>query len=178
MNPNKKDIEEKYTAMSIANYIISYCNESSDKEINNLKLQKILYYIQGLYLVNYGLGIFKEDIQKWQYGPVVPEVYHSFKDYGSSKIKRTEPEIILNKTSTKFSFEVKEFDESNIEEKDKLFIRTITDTLLGFPAFKLVEATHQHKGWLKHQDRIIKGEKNLIYTREELIEDFRPEAIR
>ena len=43
--------------------------------ITHLKLQKLLYYAQGISLAIYDRPLFKENIEAWQHGPVVREVY-------------------------------------------------------------------------------------------------------
>lgn len=47
--------------------------------ITPLKLQKLLYYIQGLSLSIYNKVAFNDDIKAWQYGPVVESVYKKYK---------------------------------------------------------------------------------------------------
>lgn len=74
-----------YSAIDIARYIIWYC-KSHGYTISNLKLQKILYFVQAEFLVSAGAPCFYEDIEAWDFGPVIPEVYHEFKIYGSSGI--------------------------------------------------------------------------------------------
>lgn len=59
-------------ALTIAAYIIRQCEEENSP-INNLKLQKILYYIQMQHLQRYGLPAFDSPIEAWRHGPVV---YH------------------------------------------------------------------------------------------------------
>jgi uncharacterized phage-associated protein len=51
-----------------------------------MQLQKILYYAQGYSLGMSGEELFNESIMAWKHGPVVPEVYHYFRDYGGDKI--------------------------------------------------------------------------------------------
>lgn len=62
-----------YAALSIARYIIDKCTKER-YPISNLQLQKILYYIQREFLQQ-GMKAFPEEIEAWQFGPVVPEVY-------------------------------------------------------------------------------------------------------
>lgn len=51
-------------------------------DISNLKLQKLLYYCQAYSLALTGEPMFAEEIEAWPYGPVVPSVYRSYKQYG------------------------------------------------------------------------------------------------
>lgn len=61
--------------------------ESQNWKVTNLRLQKILYIAQVLSLgLRDGKHLFNAEIQAWQYGPVVPEVYRRFKIFGSKYI--------------------------------------------------------------------------------------------
>ena len=51
------------------------------EEVTPLMLQKILYFIQGIYLALYNITVFEEDCEAWVHGPVYPEVYNLFKDF-------------------------------------------------------------------------------------------------
>lgn len=74
-------------ALEIAKYIITkYVNIG--KPISNLKLQKLLYFVQGLALCTLERPAFDEEIIAWKYGPVVPEVYFEFSMYGALDIDR------------------------------------------------------------------------------------------
>lgn len=62
-------------AKDVARYIVT-CYR-----VDNLKLQKLLYYSQGVYMtLHEGKPLFMDEIEAWTYGPVVPSVYASFKD--------------------------------------------------------------------------------------------------
>lgn len=55
-----------------------YNIETDDEFITPLKLQMLLYYIQGLSLHIYGKPAFENKIIAWIYGPVVEEVYKKY----------------------------------------------------------------------------------------------------
>jgi uncharacterized phage-associated protein len=48
-------------------------------EITNLKLQKLLYYAQAWHLVFHNKVLFRERIEAWVHGPVVPEIFRMYK---------------------------------------------------------------------------------------------------
>ncbi len=74
-----------YSALSIARYIITRCNESG-MLISNLKLQKILYFLWIEYYNQTGKYLFLDNFCAWQFGPVVPEVYYEYCVYGGRTI--------------------------------------------------------------------------------------------
>ena len=69
-------------ALFVANYIIEYSNNMGD-EMNNLKLQKLLYFINARFLVEENRSLFEENFEKWKFGPVIPSVYHEYKSCGA-----------------------------------------------------------------------------------------------
>ena len=60
--------------------VIAYVFEKLE-EVTPLMLQKLLYFIQGVYSALYGRPIFAEDCRAWIHGPVYPEVYDLFRDF-------------------------------------------------------------------------------------------------
>lgn len=74
-----------YAAIEIARYIINKCTVEGHP-ISNLQLQKILYYIQKDFL-QVGKMAFYDEIEAWQFGPVVREVYNQYCGFGASKIR-------------------------------------------------------------------------------------------
>lgn len=77
--------EKIYQAMDIARYVLNKCT-NENHPISNLQLQKILYFLQREYLAEQGRPLFADDIQAWQFGPVVPEVYYQYCGFGSRTI--------------------------------------------------------------------------------------------
>jgi uncharacterized phage-associated protein len=69
-------------AHDVAKYFVSLVDEDAGDSISNLKVQKLLYYAQGFHLAVYGKPLFSEAIKAWAHGPVVPQVYHIYKDCG------------------------------------------------------------------------------------------------
>jgi uncharacterized phage-associated protein len=81
-------------AGEVAKYIIKSLS------VDNLKLQKLLYYSQAVHLVlNDGLPLFPEPIEAWDYGPVVPPVYREYKSYGLEIIPPPQEDSPLNLTA-------------------------------------------------------------------------------
>ncbi|KRG12647.1 hypothetical protein ACA30_16960 [Virgibacillus soli] len=160
-----------YSAMDVANYIIQQ-SLANEKPISNLKLQKILYYLQARYLVDYGKPLFNDDIQKWKYGPVVKSVYHEYKNYGSSAIRNVSS--ILN-VETDDAGKIKDirfepFDDSCLLPSDKDIIFETVKNLNKFGAFELVGFTHEHSIWKDHEREILLNISEPYTTKE--IEDF------
>lgn len=158
-----------YRAMQIANYIVHLASKKG-MDVTNLQIQKILYYLQAKTLVYNGRPLFKENIEKWRLGPVIPEVYHEYKLYGSQPIDEISTEMIFDDET--FNVEFVEFDENDIDAETRDDISGAIITLLGKDAFELVDLTHEHTPWKQLRERIEDGEKGLKYSVEELYDYF------
>lgn len=159
-----------YTAMDVANYIINYVNSDNKKlcTLSHLKLQKLLYYVQATYLAkNDGVAIFTNDIEKWQYGPVVREVYYEFKDFGISHINT--PRSYLKKTISG-GFELISFNSNLIDSNSNIsdHIKSVVNSLKDLDAFSLVEKTHAEPMWSDLKHEILSRNNILKYSLDEM----------
>lgn len=78
-----------YPVQTIADYLIWRANADEDlgENITNLRLQKLLYYVQGFHLaMNDGAPLFEEPIVAWQHGPAVRAVWARFRDRGADAL--------------------------------------------------------------------------------------------
>lgn len=136
----KKGGSNMYKALTIAQWFILKTNaerkalESEEfgayEGITHLKLQKLLYYAQGICLALLGRPLFEEPILAWKHGPVVDEVYQEFKSYGSNPIE----------------IELSESDEEEINKLDanSLNILELTyDNFAIYTAWQLRNMTHE-----------------------------------
>lgn len=73
--------DSKITAIDVAKFFLAI------KPMSPLKLQKLVYLAYKKYLFKYKSSLFEEKIVAYKYGPVVEEVYQTFKEYGSDPIK-------------------------------------------------------------------------------------------
>lgn len=116
-------------AVVIAKYIVSKCY-TEGCPVSNLKLQKILYYIQREFLQNLDEPAFPEEIEAWRFGPVVRVVYNRFCGYGSMPIRAN------------YSIQI------TANHKKKEMIDRVVMEKRVLNTWDLVEATHeQGKPW-------------------------------
>lgn len=134
--------------LDVARYIINYSNERN-YGISNLKLQKLLYFVQAFFLVctNGQQICFNERIEAWDFGPVVPDVYHEFKRYGSGDIPPIE--TYLEISSNYSSFYWTPFDENIISRDDRRIIADVVDNFKDYSATALVTLTHNQDPWIQ-----------------------------
>jgi uncharacterized phage-associated protein len=74
-----------YSAKTVASWIL-WLTGQKGLTLTHMQLQKCLYYAQGFSLGMTGEKLFEEAVMAWPHGPVVPEVYHSYKRYGCGVI--------------------------------------------------------------------------------------------
>ena len=141
-------------ALDVAQYII---NETLNKgyPVSNLKLQKMLYFVQGVMLVNYGRPAFEDRIEAWQYGPVVPEVYFAYSSYGATPI-------------------LLQYDKINLDAEEKNAANIVINSFLKTPAFALVNETHKvnspwYDAYHSSGDNIISNESIVQYFRAQYV---------
>jgi uncharacterized phage-associated protein len=116
----------------VAKYIINYTITELEKTISNLKLQKMLYYVQGYSIKELSYPAFDAVIENWPYGPVVPEVYFEYNEFRGGNI-----DAISN-------FDL---DESELPRKLKRIIEKIAKKCSTMSAFTLVNKTHSEAPW-------------------------------
>lgn len=116
-----------HTAMDLSKYIVSKCIHDGCP-ISNLQLQKILYYIQKDF-VDRGETAFLDDIEAWQFGPVVPNVYYHYCGYGAMPIFMATSE-----------------GDGNISECDAHHIDSIVESKRILNPWDMVEETHKPGG--------------------------------
>ncbi len=97
--------------------------------ITNLKLQKLLYFVQAISLMVFGKKAFPEKIIAWPYGPVVKEVYQRYRQNHASEIKS----------------------EGNIKEVSSGLHKIIDEVVNCYgsiEANKLIDFTHEEEPWI------------------------------
>lgn len=132
-----------YDINLIADYIILRLN--SDEKINliNLKLQKLLYYLQA-----WSLGINKErflncSFEAWVHGPVSRALYDRFKETRSLYSFITVCDV-MNKNP-----------DASVAEEDIDFINYILDNYAGYSGAELESMTHKEAPWLEAREGLL-----------------------
>lgn len=90
-----KDKDDKYLPSHIANYLLWRANKENVKDLTPMKLLKLVYFCYGWYLTLHGKHLFSEKVEAWQYGPVIPSIYHEFKRFRDQPISNFAVECFL-----------------------------------------------------------------------------------
>jgi uncharacterized phage-associated protein len=120
------------TCFDVANYILSLNDNDAGDLISNLKLQKLVYYTQGFSLAILGKPLFNEKIEAWMHGPVIPDLYHKYKSFGSGAIDTDNLDIDFSKFS----------------EDEKNLIQDVFNMYGQYSAWKLRNLTHEEPTWI------------------------------
>jgi uncharacterized phage-associated protein len=83
-----------FPVTALAKCLLRRAQLSEGDLLTPLKLQKLLYYLQGRHLVVFGRVAFKEKIEAWAMGPVVRSIYEKF----ASRNDGLRPEEIVDDT--------------------------------------------------------------------------------
>lgn len=147
-----------YKVLSVCRHIINYSNEKG-YGISNLKLQKILYFVQAYFLLRKDdhSPCFVEKIEAWDFGPVVPEAYHEYKQYGSGDIPTAESYIMFDKNNIWTVQRVK-FEDNTISDDDKALIDNVVDYFADYSATGLVSLTQRQSPWINAYNSFQKNE--------------------
>ena len=121
-----------YSVIIIAKWFLNHDKIKNISEdvggISNLKLQKLLYYAQGVYLAIKGIPLFEEPIYAWQHGPVVPCVYEQYNLFGAAPIDFDE-----------------DFDIRSISLDDVKILEEVFEIFGQYSAWKLRDMTHEEQ---------------------------------
>ena len=131
-----------YGAIEVANYIIKY-EHSQKRMISNLKLQKLLYFVQAQFIRVKDEVCFKDKIIAWSFGPVVENVYHAYKYYGGLDITKLKDNVNIC-----------------IDQEHKKIINEVLEKFSYTPLYELVDI-------IKHQTPYIEARQRSVLFFEE-----------
>lgn len=127
-------------AFDAAKYLLSLDTEGD--LTSNLKLQKLLYYAQGISLALRDEPLFPDRIEAWDHGPVCPPVYGQYKTHGSNAI----PAPV-------------EFDPGSVSPEARDVMNEVHTVYGQFSAWRLREMTHEEP---PYKDHYRAGKKGIV----------------
>lgn len=137
----------------IANFVLDVAHDMG-RTTTNLGLNKIVYFLHGVYLTRRNEPLVDAKIEAWEYGPVFREIYHACKDSKNgpilSKVRKKDFE----------TGEVKEYSYS-FTDQDAEMLRKLAESYLKIAPGKLVNMSHVEDGpWYAawhHQGNVNPG---------------------
>ena len=130
-----ESIESLFSVSDKMLQVIAYIFEKLE-EVTPLMLQKLLYFIQGVYSALYGRPIFEEDCRAWVHGPVYPEVYELFRDFKYNPIDDAR-------------FALLEGTEDALTDDEKRVIDLVVNTFGMYGGKVLERITHDEDPWME-----------------------------
>jgi len=150
----EKDPIKKISHKDIADFFLALANETGDP-VTNLKLQKLVYYAQAWHLANFDEPLFDDvEFQAWVHGPVIPELYEQYKEFGSETIRS---DVTLSDVAN-------ELDAGTLE-----FLNEVATVYMPRGAYELELMTHREDPWVKARGTLALDERSdSIISREEM----------
>lgn len=139
----------------VANFFINKSNKDGIG-LTHLKLQKLCYYAQVWSLVWNEKPLFKEDFEAWVHGPVCPELFQVYRDFGSGPIN----------IETYFSEEI--FDCGQLETLEQVW-----NDYGCYSGDVLRSMTHQEEPWIHARNGIDEWERcNTLITKKSITDYY------
>ena len=118
------------SVFDVADHFLVKQDDESGESITNMKLQKLCYYAQGFHLAIYDEPLFSDDIEAWQYGPVVRSLWDKYKSKGRNPLP-----VPKNHAPCVPDDEISEF------------LDEVYDVYGQYSAWKLRDMTHSEPTW-------------------------------
>ena len=137
-----------YDVLEVSRHIINYSNDNNIY-ISNLKLQKLLYFVQAQFLTSSVSRVcFKEKIYAWPFGPVVLEAYNEYKQYGGNYIPKIYTYFIIPPDNV-WGLKKMDFLDDVITQSDKLEIDYVVDLFAEMSPVDMTDLTLRQAPWRK-----------------------------
>ena len=147
-----------YSAVEVAEYVIHYY-----KSISNLKLQKVLYFLQANHLVLKGKPLFEDEIEAVDFGPIVWSVYDKYKVFGGASIPKSNKSYV-----------------DKVINSDKEIMNRLLDELKNYSSSYMLNIIQNQAPWLraKTEYRFNRNrfERVHVITHQSLIEFFKEDT--
>jgi uncharacterized phage-associated protein len=85
-NKDKIVVPKSYKSTSIAKELLIRAS-LEQKTLTPMQLIKLVYLAHAWMLAIYSRPLISEEVEAWQYGPVIPSLYHKIKEYRSNPVE-------------------------------------------------------------------------------------------
>ncbi len=126
------------SVFDVAKYILSKSSPIDGDGMTHLKLQKLIYYVQGFALVILKTPLFNERMEAWPHGPVVPDLYKEYKGYRNNIIE---------------DFNDKPGDANSLSDQQRELIDDVLSVYGQYSASKLRNLTHSEAPWQEAENK-------------------------
>lgn len=131
------------------------------QEVTPLALQKILYYIQAVYMVFFDRPLFEENCAAWQHGPVYENIYFLFRDFKYNPIDDNRFVLFTGKAK-----------KLSVDEKKVMDL--IIASFGKYSGKVLEKITHSEEPWLNAREGYgIHEPSNIMMEKDNIKEYFK-----
>jgi uncharacterized phage-associated protein len=126
-------------------------------ELSQMKVMKLLYYVQGTYLAIHGEKAFANDILAWRYGPAIKAVHDKY----AGKVS-----IVGQLTAADLA------DYNEVRQDDRLepVLTAVWQAYGDMSAIQLMKKTHEEAPWLEtNQSQVISPELMADFFEREIV---------
>jgi uncharacterized phage-associated protein len=162
-------VHQPRSAIAVANEFlrITRVNHAS---LDQMKLQKLVFYAHGWHLGLQRFPLLDEEVEAWQYGPVIPSIYQAFKQYGTAPITASASDI---------NAEGRLYEPRLPVGYDRLLAEKIWEEYGQYSAIQLSKMTHRPgTPWEKTWNRNTYGLRSLAISNELIKEYFAAQAAK
>ncbi|MDE5643295.1 MAG: DUF4065 domain-containing protein [Muribaculaceae bacterium] len=155
-------------ALAAANYLLEVADEHHSS-LTQLGLMKRVYIAHGFSLALFDRPLLDprfDRVEAWKYGPVIPSVYHSFKQFKADPI--TEKTVVMTWDDDS---QTPRFHTPRLEDRDaREVVRMVWNRYCGMSDSDMVALTHKPGTpwalcYVKGENRLIPDEVTLWYYR-------------
>jgi len=152
-------MSDTISAQVVADYFIALSNDTQNL-VSNLKLQKLVYYVEAWYLAVYGEPLFKEDFEAWVHGPVVRALYEKYKGFSWKPIVQNTKENDSEKIFNQLPKEV------------QVILQDVVEEYFGLTAFELERLTHAEDPWKSAREGLGNQENSNTVISKDSMQEF------
>lgn len=160
-------------SLAIANRMIQLAMQHQ-RPPTQMKLQKLIFYAHGWHLALFDAPLVDETFEAWRYGPVLPTVYHEFKNFGLMPIDREGTEPILHNSSIHWIAPQLRDATGNTDA----LLRKIWEVFGGYSGTELSDMTHAPgTPWYKARKAYGESERHIPIENREIQRYFKEIAL-
>ena len=127
---------------AVANYFIERSNKEG-RFLSNLSIQKLVYFAYGWVMVDKREKLFYDRIEAWQYGPVIPSLYHQLKRFGRGRISERIMDYDHDENKFYYWYLIK-------DTPTEKFMRKVWDHYKSLSPGEMVDRTHKPRNPMVH----------------------------
>jgi uncharacterized phage-associated protein len=127
-----------HSSLAIANEFIE--RAKGTRSLTHMQVQKLVYLAHGWNLAAYEQSLIEDDIEAWEFGPVIRRLYDALRIYGRGPITK----LLRWGDDTPFKSDDYEEAFAQLTPEEIDIIDLIWEKYGSFPAFKLSALTHEN----------------------------------